>query len=347
MERPNDPGLTTPLGPLPDPGAPRPAPVPSRRPSARATRAAGAPPGGPPRLGAALRAGLRHAGGSWRPLLLVLCVQLGLALTVVAPLAGALAEPLDHHAHASALAGAPDDADRELGWEAGMHPGVWRDLGRQQEGVFSALSLAFFWVCVAGWVFGAFAAGGFLGTVGSGRVRLGAFVEAGARRFGPLLRVGIAFALAYYLLGRLVLEAWAGSVASDEHMAASQGTAFWGERVREGVMVLGFLWLRLVADSARAHLVVTGRRGALRALAAGVARALSPRRWALAALVGGVAFGAIVGLGPLSRLFAGTGTVGLLGTFALIQGAVLLRWASRAALLGGLAALEPPSAPRP
>ncbi len=324
----HDVGMDTPLRPLPDP-----------RVGGRGQRDPGeAPPRG--RLRTALQAALGHLCLSWRALLFVLAVQLLLGLTVIVPLHAGLAESLDHHAHASALAGAPDAHDLELGWEAGMHPGVWRDLGREQEALLAALPLALFWICVTAWVFGAFAAGGFLGTYGAARIRLGAFVEQGGRRFFPMLRVGVLFALSYYVLGRLVLEVWAQSVASDEFMAASQGVGWWGERVREGVMVLGFLWLRLAGDSARAQLVASDRRGALRAFLTGMLRACSPRRWVLALALGVPAFGLLLLLAPLLGLLGGGSALALLGGFVLIQVAVLLRWSSRAAVLGGLLSLE-------
>lgn len=324
----HDVGMDTPLRPLPDP-----------RIEARGPHGPGKAPS-PGRLGAALRAALLHLGRSWRALLFVLAAQLLLGLTVIVPLHAGLADSLDHHAHATALAGTPDAHDLELGWEAGMHPGVWRDLGREQEALFEALPLALFWVCVTAWLFGAFAAGGFLGTCGAARIGLGAFVEQGGRRFFPMLRVGVLFALSYYVLGRLVLEAWAQSVASDEFMAASQGRAWWGERVREGVVVLGFLWLRLAGDSARARLVASNRRGALGAFFTGMLRACSPRRWMLALALGVPAFGLLLLLAPLLGALAGGGGLALLGAFVLIQLAVLLRWSSRAAVLAGLLALE-------
>lgn len=104
----SDPGMDTPVAPLPEPAPP--APAGRRRQGAAST----APPGVTKR--GALRAGVGHALASWRVLLFVLLVQLLLGLTVVLPFWQAVSSTLDHHPHAAALAGSPAPYDRALGW---------------------------------------------------------------------------------------------------------------------------------------------------------------------------------------------------------------------------------------
>lgn len=330
----DDPGMETPVAPLPEVEA---EPAPRSRLRRRKDRAS-APPGG---LKRSLGAGLAYVRGAWRVLLVVLLVQLVLALSVVLPFWSGIAPYLDHHAHAPALAGSPDEYDTALGWEAGLDPGIWRDILREEASLFSGLTLAHFWVAVVAWLFGALAAGGFLGTAASGErpVVVGHFMTLGGKHFGRMLRVGIVFALAYYLAARVVFEMWALSVESDERMASSEGVAWWGARLREGIFVLLFLWFRLAADMARAELVVFSRRSALGAFVRALWRSLRPRPILVALGFGVPAFALLLLLSFAAHGLAGDGWVVLLALFLVFQVAVLVRWASRAGVLCAFAHL--------
>jgi hypothetical protein len=327
MEPAVDPGMETPVAPLPEVEAPA-------APPAEARAAA------PPR---AWRVGLGRALASWRVLLFVVFVQILLGLTVVLPFFHVLSERLDHNPHAAALAGRPAPQDRDaFAWGAGMDAGLWRDLRREEHDVFAGLPLTTFWVALVAWLFGALVSGGLLATSVSGEnpVRVGSFLAQGARVYGPMLRVGLCFALAWYVLARLVLEAWAGSVHPTEALAASQGVGWWGARLRELVVVVGFLWLRVAADLARARLVAQGRRGALRAFLGGLGRALRWRAAGTALLLGVPAFLVLLGLGLGTQALVGDDALVLVALFVVLQVAVLVRWAGRAAWLGACVQLD-------
>ncbi|MDA1194435.1 MAG: hypothetical protein O2894_04560 [Planctomycetota bacterium] len=334
--------METPLAPIPDgaaPTAPRRRPVPEKR-ARRADRATG------PGSGGALRAGLGFVAASWRVLLFILLVQFVLALTVVLPFYLTVAGELDSHPHASALAGSPTAYEQTLpAWsEGGLDPGLWRDIQRKHEALFAGLTVTQFWMAFVAWLFGALVAGGLLGAAASGEnpVRVGAFLTHGARMYGPMLRVGVCFALAYYVVARLVFEAWDATAASAEFMASSQGAEFWGDRAREAVAVLCFCWLRVAADLARARLVVRGSRGAVGAFLGGLGRALRPRAWLAALAIGVPTYVLLVGLGLASQSLGGDDTWTLIALFVVVQLAVLLRWAGRAALLCSFTRLEGP-----
>ena len=314
-----DPGMQTPVEPLPAPSDEADGPR-ERKPP---------PPGG---LRAAARAGLGYVLWAWRPLIAVVVVQLLLALTVVLPLQSRVATHLDAHAHAEALAGAPNAADDELGWIAGLDAGLWRDVRRLEADVFDGLTITLFWVILVAWLFGALAAGGFLGTAIDRHLpaSAGRFFSHGGRNFGRMLRVGLVFLFLAWVAGRLVLQSCGGG---------AHPTGGWGGRLREGAFVLAFLWLRVAADAARADLVVYARRSALSSFARGLWRTVRHpvRTLGLALVVGTPALGLLLllGLAP----FGGISWPALLGTFLLVQLAVFVRWASRAALLAGLAHL--------
>ncbi len=329
--------MDTPLAPVPDP-EPK-----SKRKGNRKRR--GRKQRGQPEvrdaasLRSTLGAGLRYALRSWRVLLFVVLIQLALALTVVMPFWTAVAPHIDNHPHAAAMAGTPDAHDTALGWEAGMHPGLWRDIKREEATTFEGLTAAHFWIAVIAWLFGSVAAGGFLGTAVSGesKVTVGRFVHMGGKYFGRMLRVGLLFAIAYYLAGRIVFEAWALSVKPDEIQAASESTSWWGDRIREGVFVLLFFWFRIAADVARADLVVYSRTGAFRAFFRGLWRALSLKPLLTALSIGLPAFLILLALSFVTGSLVGDSWVVLLSLFLVFQLAVAIRWASRAAVLTGLA----------
>jgi hypothetical protein len=254
-----------------------------------------------------------------------------------------LAARLDYHPHAAALAGAePDPIEAAQGWEAGLDPGIWRDIQREDKALFDGLTLTHFWVVLIAWLFGALAAGGFIGTAATGEdpVRVGAFFAQGARWYGRMLRVGLVFGLAYYLVARIVLEAWGGSVQPDEFMAPSEGAAWWGARIREAIVVLCFFWFRIAADLARAELIVYSKRSALAAFWRGLWRAFRRRAWGTALVIGVPAFALLVLLGFLAQALTGDATLILVALFVVFQIAVLVRWASRAALLGAFVKLQ-------
>ena len=342
---PGDPGLETPVAPVPAPARKaarkeRPAASSPRRKrekrGAKKRRAAADPASAGP-----IKLGYRYAGRiSGRLLLFVLLVQLVLGLTVVLPFWQGVSEHLDHHPHAAALAGSPTAADRALGWEAGLHPGVWADVQRELSGLFDGLTIVHFWIALVAWLFGAVAAGGFLGTAVSGEnpVRVRAFLASGGRYFGRMLRVGLVFAFFYYLTARIVFEAWGLSSEPTEFAQASETAGWWGDRLRELVLVLCFLWFRVAADWARSDLVVYGRTGALGAFFRGLGHALRPRIMWRALSFGVPALLLLVGLGFVAQLLTGDGLWTLLLLFLVTQLAVGVRWAARAGVLATFAA---------
>lgn len=337
---PSDPGMDTPLAPFDDPSEASAEAAQGGRGRARhrSTREA-APDDVSP---GAFRTGLGYAARAWRALLIVLLVHLLLGLTVVLPFQSALARHIGHHGHAPALAGAPDLYDQATGWSTpGLDAEVWTDTRRHMADLRAGLGIGLFWVCLVAWLFGAVVAGGVLGTRGHQRVRVGEFLSAGGHHFFKMLRVGLVFAAGYYLLGRIVLEAWALSVADGEAWASSSSVAWWGERIREGAMVLGFLWLGLACDLARAELALTDRSSACLAVLRGFGRTLRhPLRTSGVALAFGLpATVLLVGVGLASRWIPGDGTLGLIGLFLTIQVAVYLRLFARAGRLVGLATL--------
>jgi hypothetical protein len=317
----SDPGMDTPIAELPPP---------QEEPAARPPRR------GPRVLRSAIGAGLRYARRAWRPLLAVVLVQLLLGLTVAVPLGARLGARLDRHAHAPALAGSPDAYDAERGWEAGLDAGIWGDVRRLEAGLLEGLATALVALIVLGWLFGSVAAGGFLGTAASHdeRVSVGRFFTEGARNFFRMLRVGLLVLAVLYVAGRIVFETWAG-VASEA--ATSQGDAWWSTRLQETVFLVVFLWLRVVADLARADLVVFARRSAVLAFLRALWRTLRHpvRTLGLALAVGVPAFLLLVLFSPIVHAFTGGTWPALVATFLLFQLAVLVRWASRAALLAG------------
>jgi hypothetical protein len=317
-----DPGLETPLAPLPAPAAETPP-------------AANVPPSAPGAVGAAA-AGARFALRAWRPLLAVLVVQLLLALTVAVPFQAALGARLDAHPHAGALGGNPTKADIDLGWEAGMDAGLWRDAQRELGTLFETLPVVLFFVVIVAWLFGAVAAGGFLQlAVEPGSMGVGRFFAGGGRWFGRMARVGFVFGVAFLLVGRVMHEGWAAAVAPREAEAASEGVAWWSARAREAVLLAVFLVLRVAADLARADLVLTERRSALLAFFRRLGSVVRhPVRTLGAALLLGLpAIAALYALALLLGLLPSTGWAGVGALFAVLQVAVLLRWASRAAVL--------------
>ena len=309
-----DPGLETPLAPLPTPVASPPPPD-------------AVPPTTAGPLTAAA-AGARFALRAWRPLLAVLLVQLLLALTIAAPFQGALGARLDAHPQAN--------ADRALGWEAGIDAGLWSDAQRGLSALFESLPVALFFVLLAAWLFGAVAAGGFLQlAVEPGPMGAGRFFAGGGRWFGRMARVGVVFGGVFLLVGRIVHEGWAAAALPGEKSATSEGVFWWGERAREVALLVAFLVLRVAADLARADLVLTERRSAFlaffRRLGSVVRHPL--RTLGTAALLGMPAFAALYGLSLLLGLLPSTGWGGIAALFLVLQLAVLLRWASRAAVL--------------
>lgn len=339
-----DPAMETPVSPLPD-AAPTPkrkaraAPTRARKGRARRekTPAAGGGERGP------LRAGIAFVFASWRALLFVLLLQLLLGLTVVLPFWQTVSARLDHHPHASSLAGSPSAYEKGFAhWaDGGMDPGIWRDMQRLDKAFYDGVTTTAYWVALVAWLLGALVAGGFLGSAVSGEdpVRVGAFLSHGARLYGPMLRMGLCFALAFYVVARLVFEAWGGSVQPTEFMASSEESGFWGARLREGVVVLLFFWLRVAADLGRARMAVMGTRGAVKAFFGGLLRALRPKPILCALAIGVPVTVALFALGFVARALVGDGTWVLVGLFLVFQLAVLLRWAGRAALLGAYAKL--------
>ncbi len=324
-----DPGMDTPLAPIPATDKPR-------RRSRRPAREGGGDQG----LRAALRAGLRHAWGARRVLLIVMLVHLGLGLTVVQPLQARLAARLDAHAHAPALAGSPDELDRRSpSWQAGgLDAGMWRDVKRLEKSLFDTQAISLFWVALIAWLFGAVVAGGHLGTSGSpGRVGVGAFFEAGGTWFGRMLRVGLVFGLLYYLVGRIVIEMWGGVASVSEKSLPDSSHGWWGEWMRAAVVTVFFLWLRVAADLGRADIVLNGRRSALGAVFRGFGRTFGHpvRTIGLALLIGLPEVLLIIGLGLLVGVIGSGSTLALCLSFLSMQIAVLLRLAARGAVLAG------------
>ena len=300
------------------------------------------PPPGAPGAVAAAAAGARFALRAWRPLLAVLIVQILLALTVAVPFQSGMGARLDAHPHARALAGAPDATDRALGWEAGMDAGLWRDAKREIEPLFQALPVVLFWVLLVAWLFGAVAAGGFLTLATEpGPASVGRFFAGGGRWFGRMARVGIVFFLLFLLVGRLVHEGWAAAVEDDEIHAASSGVRWWGERAREITLLVVFLVLRVAGDLARTDLVLTGRRSALLAFVRRLGTVIRHpvRTLGAALLVGLPAFAALYALSLLLPHLPQGSWGGIAALLGVLQLAVLLRWASRAAVLAADARL--------
>jgi hypothetical protein len=314
-----DPGLETPVAPLPA------APTPEAPSKKRIVLPS-------------IVAGLRHALSSWAPLLAVLALLILLALTVVAPFQMRMAERLDSGAHAPALAGAPDAYDVEQHVPAGLDGGTWSDAVRLEAPLLESLPTAVFFLMTISWLFGAVAAGGFLGTAvdGRGRPTVGRFLSEGGRWFFRMARVGVVFAVAFVVVGRIVLEAWARSVGPSEAAAASELAVRSAARVREAVVVLFFLWFRAAADLARADLVVFARRSAFLAFLRALGRTIRrPARTLLPALTLGLpAFGLVWALSLATSGLDTGGTWTVVATFVVLQAAVLVRWASRAAVLG-------------
>jgi hypothetical protein len=266
----------------------------------------------------------------------VLFVQILLALTVVVPFQAALGDRLDAHPHASALGGNPTQADRALGWEAGMDPGLWTDAMRGLESLFQSLSVVLFWVLLLAWLFGAVAAGGFLSLVAEpGPASVGRFFAGGGRWFGRMARVGVVFFLVFLVVGRLVYEGWGAAVKDTEIHAASGGVGWWGEQARGLTLLFFFLVLRAAGDLARADLVLTGRRSAFLAFFRRLGTVIRHpvRTLGAALLVGLPAFAALYALSFLLPLLPQGGWAGIAALFLVLQLAVLLRWASRAAVL--------------
>lgn len=288
-------------------------------------------------------AGLSYAGRiSGRVLIFIVLVQLFLGLTVVFPFWHGISQKLDHHPHAAALAGSPTAEDLALGWEAGLDPGIWRDVKRDLSGLFESLTFTHFWVAIVAWLFGSVVAGGFLGSAVSAEnpVRVGAFLTHGAKWFGRMLRVGIVFGCFYYVVARLVIEAWGGSVQPDESMAASEASGWWGERLREFLLLLCFFWFRIAADLARAELVVFGRKSALGAAFRGLGGALRWRSIRAALVFGVPALVLLLLLGFAAQALTGDGVLVLITLFLVFQVAVAIRWAARAGLLAAYAHMK-------
>lgn len=340
-----DPGMETPTAPLPAPEPTRPRRTRMRDlPKARERQ-------GEPTFFTPLRTGLAYAFGAWRVVLAVLFVHLALALSVVMPFQARMAERLDTHAHAPALAGTPDAYDRAAGWEeGGLAAGVWIDAKRLEKPLLDSQKLTVFWIGIVAWLFGALVNGGYLGTMrAGGRVTFGAFLEHGGRSFGRMLRVGIVFALAYYVLATLVMVVWARAAQVDEVWSATSETAWWGNLMRFAVMIVAFLWMRVAADLARADLVRTGRRSALLAYLRGIGWTLRHplRTFGLALFIGAPAFLLLIGLGFLLGVVEQGDVWMLLLGFVIVQLAAYVRLAARAAVLTGNLTLLDQVAPRP
>ena len=332
-----DPGMETPLKPL-DLEADA-APSRGRR---RRDKSGEATPPSEYGLRASLLAGATYTIGAWRVLLAVLVVHLLLAMTVVMPLQARMAERLDGHAHAPSLSGTPDayDARFEESWgEGGLAVSVWNDAKRLERSLFDSQRITLYWIVLVAWLFGAVVAGGHIGLAVSGeRATVTAFLGHGAKHFWTMLRVGLVFGLVYYLLGRFVLEAWAKTAEVDEKWGSdTRFTGFYGEAIRTGVMVIGFLWMRVACDLARADLVVFGRKSAVGAVLRGLWRTVTHpiRTFGLALAVGLPAIGVIVGCAAVLNALGFGVWLGVATGFVLIQLATLARLASRAALLAG------------
>jgi hypothetical protein len=274
--------------------------------------------------------------------------QLVLGASVALPLHSRWKASLAHHAHAPALGGRPDALDAAAGVSGAVDGTLLRDL-RRVDGLFhEGLSLAFAWVCLAAWVFGAFAAAGFLATADAPprprgrRVESWRFLEGGGRWFWRCLRVSLGFAVAYALLGRLVLELWPAAVERAERDAASDVVRFRGPILREGVFLAGFLLLRTTADLARARIVVLRRRSAVLALFRSVSSvARHPLRTVgLVVLSGALEALLLLAAWALLSVADGGSALDVTVAFLAFQAAVLFRWGARATLLGGLVHLQ-------
>jgi len=346
QDQDQDPGMDTPVDPVPAPqteSGPVKAPRRGRARLGWKKRKPSAPPAGASRRDGPISAGLSYAGRiSGRVLIFIVLVQLFLGVTVVFPFWHGISQKLDHHPHAAALAGSPTAEDLALGWEAGLDPGVWSDVKRELPDLFDSLTFTHFWIAVVAWLFGAVVAGGFLGTAVSGEnpVRVGAFLAHGAKWFGRMLRVGIVFGCFYYVVARLIIEAWGGSVQPDEFMAASEASGWWGTRLREIVIVLCFLWFRVAADLARVDLVVYGRKSALGAAFRGLGGALRWRSIKTALAFGVPALVLLLLLGFVAQALTGDGVLVLIMLFVVFQVAVAIRWAARAGLLAAYAHMK-------
>jgi hypothetical protein len=276
----------------------------------------------------------------------VLLAQLLLAATVAGPLRARLGAHLDSQAHAPALGGHPDALDLEAGWDGGLDWSVLADLRRREAPFLEGISLALGWVMLAAWVFGALAAGGFLDTADApptrGPVRASRFLAGGGVWFWRCLRVGLTFAVVYAIVGRLVFELWAALVEDAETEAASQATAWHGARIREGVFLGVFLVLRVVADLARARLVVFRRRSAVLAFFRSFATlGRHPiRALGIAGVVGLLEIALLAGCAGLISLVPGGSALEVAAAFVVFQAAVLARWGARAALLASFVHLH-------
>lgn len=343
----SDPAMDTPLAPIeaPEPASRRPDPGGARKRGRRGAKRRSRAQEmtltptfiGPWQTGVAF--GLR----AWHLVLAALVVHLVLALTVVMPFQSRMAERLDGHAHGPALAGEPDAYDRLVGWEqGGLAPDVWGDAKRLESSLLDGQKLTVFWIAIVAWLFGALCAGGYLGAArDGGKPTLAGWLGHGGAWFGRMLRVGLVFALAYYVLATLVLVLWANMGSVGEKWSPTSSTAWWAEFWRNAVMVAGFLWLRVVADLARADLVRTDRRSALLAFfrACGTTFRHPLRTLGLAVLIGLPAFGIVLGLGALLDGISTTGVGGLLLGFVVIELAVFVRLLARACVLAGSAQL--------
>lgn len=329
-----DPGMETPMAPLPAPEASSPR---------RRQRAADLPKASEstdhPGFFTPFQTGLGYAGRAWRVILCVLFVHLALAMTVVMPLQVRMADRLDGHAHGPALAGVPDNYDRAAGWETGgLASGVWADAKRLEESLLDTQNVTMFWIAIVAWLFGALVNGGYLGTArAGGRVTFSGFIEHGGRWFWRMLRMGIVFALAYYVLATGVMLFWAKSVTVDEKWSPTSETQWWWELGRWVVMLAAFLWMRVAADLGRADLVRSERRSALLAYVRGIGWTLRHplQTFVLALFIGLPAFLILLGLGALLGALESGGLLAFLLAFLAIQLAAFVRLFARAAVLAG------------
>jgi len=333
-----DEGLETPLAPIPaEAPAPRKAPRAKRGRAPR--RARDEASGDAPR--SILRGAYGFAFRSWRVLLGILLVHLVLAFAVVMPLQMRVEARLGDHMHAPAMAGAPDAIDAgsaEFWREPGVAESVWRDVKRLEAGVFETRAVVLFWTSIVAWFFGALVSGGHLGGALYGaKPRFAIFLREGARHYGAMLRIGLVFALLVYLLARLVLDFWGAGITPSQEAAPDSGVAWWGERLRLAVLALGFLWLRVVADLARADLVVRERGSAWAAFFRAWGRTLRHplASFGLALGIGVPMLALVLGLAWVHDLLGTSSTAMVLVGFGTVQLAVWLRLASRAAVLAG------------
>jgi hypothetical protein len=274
----------------------------------------------------------------------VVLAQVLLAATVAGPVHERLKARLDSQAHAPALGGHPDALDVASGWADGaLDWSVLADLRRGEAPFFDGIALALVWVALAAWVFGALVAGGFLDTADMPpapprrRVTSARFLEGGGRWFWRCLRVGLCFAAAYAIVGRVVFEVWATVASRAEEEALSQAVGWRGRQIREGAFLGAFLLLRVVADLARARLVVFRRRSAaiafLRSFPTLVRHPI--RALGLGLVAGVLEVLLLVGCGGLLSLVPGGRWWEVALAFLAFQAAVLVRWAGRATVLAG------------